>query len=112
VWGIGRLQSKTVLEESKGSKRFSLTREEYHGISLVRNPSNTGSSWSQEEGSKNAPKDVKFRVEIAVYALEQDRLIWIGTTEMKSSELVEFVQGVVDEIAEEMLKAGLQIQSQ
>ena len=71
----------------------------------------TRSSWNEEENSK-PPKDVKFRVEIAVYALEQDRLIWMGTTEMKSTKLGEFIQDIVDEIAEEMLKAGLLIEKE
>jgi len=65
----------------------------------------TSKSWS--ETSSQSKKDVKFRVEIAIYSLEQDQLIWIGTTEMKSSKLVEFMQGVIDEIAEEMQKEGL-----
>ena len=70
----------------------------------------TSKSWEEEAGRK--PADVKFVVKIAVYALEQDRMIWLGTTEMKSSKLVEFVQGVVDEIAEEMQKEGLLIRNQ
>lgn len=66
----------------------------------------TSSSWKQAE-TDTEPKKVKFRVEVAVYALEQDRLIWMGTTEMKSTELGGFIQEIVDEIADEMLKAGL-----
>jgi hypothetical protein len=66
----------------------------------------TSRSWKQEESSAQK-KDVKFRVEISIYSVEQNQLIWIGTTEMKSSKLVEFIQGVIDEIAEEMQKADL-----
>jgi hypothetical protein len=70
----------------------------------------TSSSWKSEEAQKQ--KDIKFVVEIAVYDLAQDELIWMGTTDMKSSELVAFVQNVVDEIAEEMRKAGLLIKKE
>ena len=52
-------------------------------------------------------KDVKFRVEISIYSVEQDQAIWIGTTEMVSTTLPEFIQGIIDEIAEEMQKADL-----
>jgi hypothetical protein len=62
----------------------------------------TSRSWNDQP-----PKDIRFLVEIGIYSLEQDQLIWLGTTQMKSSNLSEFIQGVVDEIAEEMLKAGL-----
>jgi hypothetical protein len=71
----------------------------------------TSRSWNQE-ASAQPKKDVKFRVEISIYSVEQDNLIWIGTTEMKSSKLVEFIQGVVDKIAEEMQKAGLLIRKE
>ena len=66
----------------------------------------TSSSWKQAEGSEKK-KDVKFRVEVHVYAIEQDRMIWMGTMDMKSSELPEFVSTIVDEIAEEMRKVNL-----
>jgi hypothetical protein len=65
----------------------------------------TSRSWNQESGETK--KDVKFRVEIAIYSVEQQNLVWIGTTQMKSSKLVEFIQGVIDQIAEEMQKENL-----
>jgi hypothetical protein len=65
----------------------------------------TAKSWSEEANSQ--PKNIRFIVQLAVYSLEQDQLIWLGTTEMKSSKLSEFIQTVVDEIAEEMQKEGL-----
>jgi hypothetical protein len=64
----------------------------------------TSRSWSQD-GTE--PKQVRFIVEMAVYSLEQNQLIWLGTTEMKSKKLSEFIQTVVDEIAEEMQKEDL-----
>src|SRR6202008_4935044 len=65
----------------------------------------TSRSWN--ETPPEIKKDVKFRVEIAIYSVERDQLIWLGTTEMKSSNLVQFTEGVIDEIAEEMQKEGL-----
>ena len=70
----------------------------------------TSRSWNQAQNSQK--EDVKFRVEMNVYSLEQEKLIWIGTSEMKSSNLVEYIQGVIDKIAEEMQKDGLIITQQ
>jgi hypothetical protein len=67
----------------------------------------TSSSWNQVDENDDA--NVKFHVEVAVYSLDQDRVIWIGNTQLKAQKLPEFVQSYVDEIAEEMLKAGLLI---
>jgi|GEM_PF-4154039 len=64
----------------------------------------TSRSWSQEDAK---PENVRFTVEMTVYSFEQDRTVWIGTTEMKSTKLSEFISGVVDEIAEEMAKVDL-----
>ena len=66
----------------------------------------TSRSW-QETYNSTPPEDVKFRVEISVHDLQQDHLIWMGTTDLKAVELPEFINGIVDEIAQEMAKAGL-----
>jgi hypothetical protein len=66
----------------------------------------TSKSWQQEVSSTD-PDDVEFRVEISLHALEQNRLIWIGTTDMEATELSEFIHGVVDEVADELSKARL-----
>src|SRR5262249_15717155 len=65
----------------------------------------TAKSWSEEANSQ--PKDVQFIVQLAVYSTEQNQPICLGTTEVKSSKLSEFIQSIVDEIAEEMQKEGL-----
>lgn len=67
----------------------------------------TSKSWKLEESTGMPKEDVRFTVEVSVYSTEQEQMIWLGKTEMKSSKLSEFIQTIVDEIAEEMVKAGL-----
>jgi len=66
-----------------------------------------GESWRGAEDSAKAPSDLKILVETLVYSLEQDTLLWIGTSQTKASKLDEFIHELVGAVAEEMRKEGL-----
>jgi hypothetical protein len=64
-----------------------------------------------KSGSSNdavsSQKDVKLYVQTKIYSLEQDKLIWVGTSQTKVSQIDEFIKKLVPSVAKEMTKQGL-----
>lgn len=65
-------------------------------------------SYSEESYTPSGEhEDIKMYVETIVYSLEQDKVLWTGNCETKTSKIDQFIQELIPSVAVEMDKEGL-----
>jgi hypothetical protein len=62
---------------------------------------------TMETDSGQPPENVDLYVETRVYSIDQDKMMWTGSSSTKSSKLEKFIQELVPAIGEAMNKQGL-----
>ncbi|MCI0444978.1 hypothetical protein L0244_02085 [bacterium] len=74
-------------------------------------PEQQESFWKSYSDESYTPpseqEEIKMYVETLVYSLDQDRVIWTGNCETKTSKLDQFIQELIPSVAVEMDKEGL-----
>lgn len=63
--------------------------------------------WEVESSVAKSQKNVKIYIETKVYSLEQDKLVWMGTSVTKAGELVPFIDRLTGSIVTRLQEQGL-----
>lgn len=66
-----------------------------------------GASGDEQEIQSSTGKDVDIYVETLIHSVDQDSLIWSGTSHTKTSNVDQFIYTVIDSVVQEMQKQGL-----
>lgn len=66
-----------------------------------------GGRMNFDDNTSHPQDDVKIFVQTKIYSLEQNKLIWVGTSETKVSKIDKFIGTILDSVAEQMVKQGL-----
>lgn len=66
-----------------------------------------GGRMNFDDNTSHPQDDVKIYVQTKIFSLEQNKLLWVGTSETKVSKIDEFIGKILDSVAEQMAKQGL-----
>lgn len=66
-----------------------------------------GGRMNFDDNTSHPQDDVKIYVQTKVFSLEQNKLLWVGSSQTKVSKIDEFIGTILDSVAEQMAKQGL-----
>jgi hypothetical protein len=66
-----------------------------------------GGRMNFDDNTAHPQNDVRIYVQTKVYSLEQDKLIWVGTSLTKASQIDQFIGTILDGVAGQLARQGL-----
>lgn len=66
-----------------------------------------GGRMNFDDNTSHPQDDMKIFVQTKIFSLEQNKLLWVGTSETKVKKIDEFIGTILDSVAEQMAKQGL-----